>query len=151
MLRTLKAIGGLAALVALLLLLPVALYQFGGNPLPSSLPTLEDITGVLSRPDNGALFISVLTIAGWIGWATFAVSVVVEIPAQLRGIPAPHLRGLGPQQRLAAVLIAAILTLVLSPAATHASSAAAGPVLPEPPAEQTTAAVQPQEVQAVVG
>lgn len=148
MLRTLKAVGGLAALVALLLLLPVALYQFGGNPLPSSLPTLEDITGVLSRPDNGALFISVLTIAGWIGWATFAVSVVVEIPAQLRGIPAPHLRGLGPQQRLAAVLIAAILTLVLSPAATHASSAAGGPVLPEPPAEQVTAAVQPQEVQA---
>ena len=43
----------------------------------------------LTGPDDGTLFLAVLTLGAWAGWATFAVAVLVEIPAQVRGVP-PH-------------------------------------------------------------
>src|SRR5699024_9184158 len=98
--------GSALALASLIIALPILLWTLGGNPLPSSWPSMDQVTAALSRPDDGTLFIAALTIAGWIGWATFTLSVLVEIPAQVRHRPAPNLKGLGGPQRLAAILVA---------------------------------------------
>ena len=69
--------------------MPWALATLGGPPLPAHLPSLPEIGDALTSPDDGTLFLRVLLIVGWVGWALFALSVLVEIPAQLRGGPRP--------------------------------------------------------------
>jgi LysM repeat protein len=105
-------ISGLGATLLLLVLLagiPAALWVFGGgNPIPTSLPSMQEAKTALLSPDNGTLFLHALLIIGWLAWATFAFSVLVEAFAALRGVRAPHLPGLGLQQRSAAGLIALV-------------------------------------------
>src|SRR5690606_37352035 len=108
-LRGLGAVVGLAVLVAAV---PYGLWRIDGSPLPSSLPDLQDITDTLTSRDDGSFFVSVLILAGWIGWATFAVAVLVEIPAAIRGVRAPRMPALSAQQRLAAGLITAISAML---------------------------------------
>ena len=119
---------GLAALLALLGLLlgiPAALLAVAGNPLTVDLPSWR---GLLS-PDDGSLFLTVLVLVGWLAWASFALSVLVEAAATLRGRPAPHLPALHLQQRAAAGLVgAAALLFSLGGPAMASSPAAAGPV-----------------------
>ena len=96
-----RLVRGLAALIVLVLLLagiPTLLWQLGGNPLPSTVPSLDDITSALSRQENGDLVLQILAWVGWVGWASFALSVLVEIPAQLRGLHAPRLPAMQLQQ-----------------------------------------------------
>lgn len=127
---------GIAALITVLLLLvgiPAALIVVAGTPLPSDLPSLDQVTAALTAPDDGTLFLAALTWVGWIGWATFALAVLVEIPAQLRGRPTPRLPALGLQQRTAGLLIASIVALIsapglVAPLPTHAIVATAPPV-----------------------
>lgn len=116
MARTLKGLASIVVLLALLVGLPLLLAQTGGNPLPSSLPTWDEIVTSLTSRDNGEYFLGALLIVGWLGWLTFAIAVVVEIPAQLRGVRAPRLRALSFQQRAAGALIGAVLTMVVAPA-----------------------------------
>ena len=124
-----QVLTGLGALTVLLILLagaPVALIAFAGNPLPDHLPGIDEIGTALTSRDDGQLFIRVLAVAGWVGWATFLLSVLVEVPARLLRRPAPKLPGMGRQQRVAAALVGAIsLILVAGPAAAFA---APGPV-----------------------
>ncbi|ROO52588.1 LysM repeat protein [Micromonospora sp. Llam0] len=131
-----QVLTGLSALIILLILLvgaPVALLAFAGNPLPDHLPGVDEIGTALTSRDDGQLFIRALAVAGWLGWATFLLSVLVEVPARLRRRPAPKLPGMGRQQRVAAALVGSIsLILVAGPAAAYA---APGPV------EATSAAV----------
>ncbi|MDG4774168.1 LysM domain-containing protein [Solwaraspora sp. WMMD792] len=131
-----QVLTGLGALTVLLILLagaPVALIAFAGNPLPDHLPSVDEIGTALTSRDDGQLFIRVLAVVGWLGWATFLLSVLVEVPARLLRRPAPKLPGMGRQQRVAAALVGAIsLILVAGPAAAYA---APGPV------EATSAAV----------
>src|SRR5690606_2928707 len=73
---------GLAALVVLTVLVvgvPVALWVIDGSPLPSAVPAVSDVWATITSPDDGTFFLDVLVFAGWLGWATFAVSVLVEI------------------------------------------------------------------------
>ncbi|WP_326550828.1 LysM peptidoglycan-binding domain-containing protein [Micromonospora sp. NBC_01813] len=120
-----QVVTGLGALIVLLILIagaPVALIAFAGNPLPDQVPSLADIGSALTSRDDGQLFLRALAVVGWLGWATFLLSVLVEIPAQLVRRPAPKLPGLGRQQRVAAALIGSIsLILVASPAAAFAA------------------------------
>lgn len=140
MTRTRTLARGLAALGTIVLILvgiPAALWLFGGNPLPSSMPSLSDITGALSRPDDGTLFIGALTWVGWIAWASLAVSILVQALAEVRGAKAPRLPGMGWQQRRAAALTGAVAAmLTIAPAATMAGTATAAP------APTTTATTQ---------
>ena len=101
-------IGSLLLLVVLLAGVPTALVLLAGNPLP----TLEVLQRVATMPDFGGEFLigSLLPIIAWIAWALFAAGVLVELPAQIRGIRAPRLPGIVPQHS-AAVLIAAVLVL----------------------------------------
>lgn len=122
----LSLIGILTVLVAI----PAALWTFGGNPLPDHLPSIAEATARLGSPDDGALFLGILKLLGWAGWATFALSLLVQIPAQLRGLPAPRLPGLSWQQGRSAVMVgavAAMFTLIAAGSLASAPTAQAAP------------------------
>lgn len=135
--RVLTGFGALALLGVLLVGAPVALLAFAGNPLPAQVPTLGEIGTVLTSRDDGELFIRALAVVGWAGWATFALSVLVELGALVVRRPAPRLPGMGRQQRAAAALVGSVaLILVASPVA--ASAAAVATVSPTAPTAVAT-------------
>ncbi|NKS56227.1 LysM peptidoglycan-binding domain-containing protein [Rhodococcus hoagii] len=107
---------GLASLIALLALtigIPIGLWVFGSSALPAEGLSVEYFKTALSSPDDGSLFILFLLAVGWLAWATWALSVGMEILARVRGLKAPQIRGLGVQQRGASVLVGATLMLLL--------------------------------------
>lgn len=109
-----RLVAGITALVGTVTIvagMPLLLAEVAGNPLPRHVPTFEEIGTLLTSPDNGTLFLRLLSAIGWIAWATFTISVIVEIPAQLRGRRAIRLPGLGLQQRIAAVLVGAVIAV----------------------------------------
>lgn len=122
--RFLAATGATLLLAGLIIGLPLALALLAGNPLPDDLPTIEGLRTALTSPDDGTLFLAVLTVVGWIAWASFTVSVALEGYARFTLRPAPALPGLRSQQRLAAALITAVLAaLATSPTLTSADAA----------------------------
>ncbi|MFD9418182.1 LysM peptidoglycan-binding domain-containing protein [Streptomyces goshikiensis] len=143
-----KPLGGVrtaAALLRALLSLAVLLVLLGGLPVllwwAASIvgpPGLAAVSSLFTTDDSGQVFLLALAIAGWAGWALFAVSVLLEIPAQLRGRSAPQIRGLVGQRAAAALVGAALLALPTgtalaaapSPAqaTTHTTTAAAAAV-----------------------
>ncbi|SHN42704.1 LysM peptidoglycan-binding domain-containing protein [Cryptosporangium aurantiacum] len=150
--RPRQVLSGLAALLVLLGTLigvPVLLAVLGGNPLPDHVPSAAEVGNALTSPDDGTLFLRVLTVAGWLGWATFALSVLVEVPAAVLRRPAPRLPGLRAQQRIAATLIAAVALIAgsstvasaaMAPAASAAMTPAASAAM-APPAASTAGTV----------
>ncbi|MBB5869615.1 LysM repeat protein [Allocatelliglobosispora scoriae] len=109
-----RLVAGLTALVgtvAVVAGVPLLLMEVAGNPLPRHVPSFEEIGTLLTSPDNGSLFMRLLAVVAWLAWLTFSLSVLVEIPAQLRGRRAPRLPGLGFQQRLAAILVGAVIAV----------------------------------------
>ena len=125
--RTLRGLGALALLLALLIGIPVALIALGGNPLPELDALRQALTGV----DYGGrvLMGTILPLIGWAAWASFALSVVIELIAQARNVRAPQLKGLSAQQALAGGLVAAVLAIGSgAPAmAQDAPAASSGP------------------------
>jgi thiol:disulfide interchange protein len=122
---------GAAALLVLLLLvagLPVLLVVVSGNPLPDSLPAVEEVRTALTAPDDGTLLLGALTWIAWIGWAVFTASVVVDVVSRLRGVAAPRL---GPQQRAATMLVGAAAAIAIAAAAVPQAAP------PEPPTAAT--------------
>ncbi|NUS15635.1 MAG: LysM peptidoglycan-binding domain-containing protein [Streptomyces sp.] len=108
-----------AVLLVLLVGLPVLLWWATRIVGPDGIRSLDNL---LTTQDSGQTFLLALAVVGWVGWGMFALSVLVEIPAQLAGRTAPSLRFvLG--QRTAATLVGAVF-LVL-PAGTALASAAA--------------------------
>lgn len=125
--RLTAGLAALAALAGLLVGAPLALLAFAGNPLPDHVPGLSEVGRALTSRDDGQLFLRALAVLGWAGWATFALSVLVEIPARLLRLPVPRLPGLRTQQRMAATLVGSTMALLtVGTAATAASSTAAG-------------------------
>jgi nucleoid-associated protein YgaU/DNA-binding SARP family transcriptional activator len=106
--------GVLAALVltGLVAGLPVLLVVLSPSGFLTGAPTWDDVVGLLTRPDDGHLFLDALALLGWIAWASFAVSVVTEVVSAARGLPAPHLPMLGLTQAAAAALITTATVLV---------------------------------------
>lgn len=119
-LRLLRALLGLAVLAALIAGIPLVLLAVGQQP--------TDLVGgwdLLTQQDDGRLFFTVLTTIGWIGWAAFTLSALVEIGALFRGRKAKRIKGLGGMQSFAGLLIGGLVLL----APTAASAATAGPVV----------------------
>jgi hypothetical protein len=125
---------GLAALTAMLVLVvavPLVLliaWRILGPPVPS----LHELTS----PDDGTLFVRVLCLIGWAGWATFTWSVLAELLAQWRGWRLP---AFGWQRRTAAGLVTAITMMLSSPAvaAATATPVRAAPVIVAAPPHTT--------------
>ncbi|POH72520.1 bacterial transcriptional activator domain-containing protein [Arthrobacter glacialis] len=121
--RMVKSLSAALLLIILVAGIPAALIMLAGNPLPP----LEVLQGMMSQPDYGGklLFGTFFPLVAWVAWATFAFSIIIEIPAALRGIKAPQIRGLGPQQAFAAALIGAILFTATAGSLAGAPSAQA--------------------------
>lgn len=131
----------LAALVAIVIGAPALLLWLGADPLPDQVPSLDRIVEVLTSPDDGRLLMWALSIVGWLAWAVVAVSVLLELIAQLTGRSAPRVPGLGMPQRLAAVLVAAVLAALTAPGVSHAHAAYLdSPPVATAPADPTEAA-----------
>lgn len=133
LLAVLRALISLVVLAVLLAGLPMLLWWGTGVVAPAGINALGSL---LSTQDSGQVFLLVLAAAGWVGWAMFALSVLVEIPAQLRGRTAPQLKLLV-GQRAAAALVGAVLLAL--PTGT-ALAASAGPAAAAP---AVTSAVSP--------
>ncbi|MFB6677011.1 LysM peptidoglycan-binding domain-containing protein [Streptomyces sp. NPDC056390] len=115
-----RALLGLISLAGLTAGVPYLLIRVG--QLPTS---LSGSLGALTQPDDGTLFFAVLTGIGWLAWAAFTFSVLVEIIALARRRSAPRIRGLGGVQSLASLLIGGIVLLI----PTAASAATSGPAV----------------------
>jgi nucleoid-associated protein YgaU len=138
-----QAVRGLAALVVLLALcvgIPLALVALTPVSFPSGGLNVAQILAELTHRDDGTLFLAVLTIAGWLGWATFVVAVLVEIPARLRGVSPVRIRGLALQQTFAAALVTAAFTVFLVPATATASDRSSAGLAARPGRGAPTAA-----------
>ncbi|MGW6248039.1 LysM peptidoglycan-binding domain-containing protein [Streptomyces roseolus] len=107
---------------------------------------IDAFTHLLTRTDTGAAFLLALVAVGWIAWAMFIVSLLVEIPAQLRGRTAPRLPGLRLSQRAAGTLVSGILVLFAS--STLATAVPAMATVPAATAPAATTALTPDTDQA---
>ncbi|WP_157574591.1 LysM peptidoglycan-binding domain-containing protein [Jiangella muralis] len=128
-----RGLAALLGLAALTLGVPAVLWAAGGSPLPGEWPSPADVRAAAVRPDDGALFLALLVAAGWLGWGTFVLSLVVEVPAAIRGRPAPRVPGLRAQQRLVAGLVAAVATVGAGGQVASAESGVPVPWDPAPP------------------
>jgi DNA-binding SARP family transcriptional activator len=123
---------GLLALITLAAItvgLPIALYKVGGSPIPAKLPAWHLITTTLLHKDNGSLFIGAVRDVSWLAWLAFAIAVIAEAQAAIRGRQAPRLH-LSVLQGMAGRLVAVTALTFSTPAAVGlaASSAMASTV-----------------------
>ncbi|MET0931439.1 MAG: hypothetical protein ABWX74_18105, partial [Aeromicrobium sp.] len=101
-----ELLGSGFALLLLLVGLPVLLVVLAGAPpIPTSLPSPRDFAQQLSFEDLLTVLVGVL----WLTWLWFVVCVVVEVAAARRGGLARSIPLGGPLQRLARVLVGALL------------------------------------------
>jgi DNA-binding SARP family transcriptional activator len=124
----LEALIGLAALAALTIGIPLALWFLGGWPLPHGLQGPEQLGQALLRPIPDAFWVKALISLTWLYWLHFMVCLIAEAIAAARGrvalrVPAGRLN-----QAVAARLIGAILVLAPISTPLHAAAAAVPPV-----------------------
>jgi hypothetical protein len=125
-------LGGLAALLAAVVGVPLLLEAVAGSPIPTAIPAWDGVWASLIARDDGTLLLGSLKYAAWAGWALFVLSVVADVVTRVRGLPVPRL---GPQQQLATQLVGAVLALAVSvPTAMAATAAPAQPASGSQPA-----------------
>ena len=66
-----RGLMGLITLTVLAVGLPIALYRFGGSPIPSRLPAWHQVMAALLHQDNGGLFIAAVRDISWLAWLAF--------------------------------------------------------------------------------
>ncbi len=121
--RGVRAVMSLVALVLLVVGVPTLLTRLGAA-LPIDVGALAP--GAWLRADDGRALLLLLLIAAWASWAVMVASVVLEVLAVVRRVPAPALPGLALPQRWAASLVAAVLLAITSSAGVGAPAVATG-------------------------
>ncbi len=125
-------------ITALLVGMPWLLLHTTGNPIPTHLPTTDEITGWFTRPDDGTLALGAIRYAAWIVWLILAATLLIEITAAARGLTAPQLPGLRLPQLGANRLVAAAAMLFLAlPTLATVAPAWAEPTTPVATAPET--------------
>ena len=125
------AISGLAALIALALFtvgVPGGLITYVGWPLPTSIPTLDQIQLALRSGIDPNLIINTLAVVVWVIWAQLVVVLTIETAAALRGRTPRRLPVLPGLQPAVAQLVAAITLAVATLGPMRALPAAATPL-----------------------
>ena len=120
-------LAGLALLV-LVIGIPVALVILSGPPpFPTGWPTRESLT----EPIGVDTLITVLTVVVWLAWLHFVLCVVAEFANAVRGrgVPRPIPLG-GAAQRLARVLVSALIVTGIAAGQAAAGTGSSGPVEP---------------------
>lgn len=126
--RVVRGLGAALLLIALVVGIPIGLWVLGG-PVWTGPVSLNQVISTLTSPDvTGSVLLGLVKIVGWIAWLTFAIAVVIEVVAALRGRRSPHVRGLGAQQRAAAVLVGAVITMLVAAPSVAPAMAAPSPV-----------------------
>lgn len=150
--KILKGLGALALLGAAVVGLPLLFIGIGANPLPG----LAQLPDVIGRPDYGGQFFltTVFPLIGWIAWAWFTISVLIEIPAALAGVKAPRIPAFGAGQGLASILVAAVIAmgagtpaLASSPDNGDSTSISQTSTVPTADADTADAAAKPTRTQ----
>jgi DNA-binding SARP family transcriptional activator len=113
-----------ATLIAVVIGLPVVLYQFGGSPLPRHLAGWHRLASILTSRDNGTLLLAVVRDCSWLAWLLFTIAVLTELQAAARGRAAPRL-WLGGMQGGAARLVALAALTFASPSAVTLTASVA--------------------------
>lgn len=108
----LGAVGRVIATAALLGGVPFGLARFIGWPLPRH-PTWHGLQQFLVSPLTDDAIIKGLACVAWLLWALFALSVLIEVAAAIRGQPAPRLPVIAPVQAFAAALVGATVLAAL--------------------------------------
>jgi LysM repeat protein len=134
--RRLRGLGATGLLLLLVVGTPLALIATGAQPWTADFSKTQSL---LTSPDDGTLALVIIAAIAWIAWGVMTASVVVELLAQLRGLPAPHLPGLALPQRTASHLVGtAALLFIAAPVAltgfpaASTNAAAAAPLLTTP-------------------
>ncbi|MGH2356299.1 MAG: LysM peptidoglycan-binding domain-containing protein, partial [Chloroflexota bacterium] len=108
--RLARGLGALAALVLLLVGIPIALAVLVGWPLPHGLPSWNEFRSALTTSGPGdEVIVKGLAVVCWLAWATLAASVVLEVAGVIRGRGSRRVPFAGPVQALAANLVAAVV------------------------------------------
>lgn len=120
----LRGAAALAALVVLVVAVPAGLVTFVGWPLPTELPTWQQVNDAIGggHIDNWAL-VKALAVLVWLSWAHLTSSVIAETIALARGRRARCVPGPGSLQMAAANLVASatlLFTGVIRPTAAAA-------------------------------
>lgn len=89
-----RALGALVALALLLVGFPIGLAVAVGWPLPTALPTLEQIETATRSGVDPIILTKTLAIIGWLAWAQIAVATFIEAAAIARRTPAPRIPAL---------------------------------------------------------
>ena len=143
-----RGLASLALLVGLVVGVPAALLVLGGDPLPHRWD-LSGLWDLLLRPDDGTVLARLLALVGWLAWAVFTVSLVVELVnlagRRSRDVVLPGLGGVqqwSASLMLAVVALGAAAQLTSIPAATTpaATTAVTAPVVPGTPSADAAAA-----------
>lgn len=130
-----RAVLAAIALLFLIAGVPVALLLLvGPPPLPHGWPTKEG----LSQPIGIGALLTVLTFVVWLAWLHFVVCVAAEFANAVRGhgVPRPIPLG-GGSQRIARVLVSALIVTGIAAGQAVAGGGAAAPA----PSAPTTQAV----------
>ncbi|MDO5498124.1 MAG: LysM peptidoglycan-binding domain-containing protein [Propionibacteriaceae bacterium] len=139
-----RILRGLASLGLILVLVggtPALLVRIGRWPTPAALPDS------LLAPDNGVLLLVVLTVLGWVAWAGFTASVVLELVGLVRGRRLRvRLVGLGAPRSLAAGLLLSIVAMFPLGAAQAEPPGAEAPTATGPPSPAPAPIVQDRTV-----
>jgi hypothetical protein len=132
----------LAVLAGLLAGVPIGLVTQVPTVLPRSVPTGEQILGLLTSPVSDSTVITLIAVALWIVWAAFVISLGIEIVATARGVPRPRWGPIAPLQSLASWLISGLITgvLVAAPVVTLTSQPAPASATSTVPARTVTVA-----------
>ncbi|MGW2863358.1 LysM peptidoglycan-binding domain-containing protein [Streptomyces sp. NPDC001205] len=117
-LTLLRALFALATLAILVAGVPLLLLAVGH--LPGHLPTWDEATGLLGRPDDGSLLTTTITLAAWVAWLWLTIPVLLETGAVLIRRSTPRLPGMATGQRLAVFLLGSLL--LASPAAVASAA-----------------------------
>lgn len=110
--KTVTVARGIASVLVLLLVvgvLPVVLAREVGWPLPTSIPTLDQIGHAITTGGlEDATILKALAVLLWLAWANFTTALVLEGIAVARGRQARRLAGTQASQQLVARLLASI-------------------------------------------
>ena len=140
-LRALRPLLGVVLLLAALIGLPLGLLVAGHSFVPTATGPVS-LWREISTTDPVHLVLLLAVAAGLVLWASFAVSVVLEVVARAGKFPVPHISGLGGAQGLAAVLLGLIIASSASPTGTAHALTTSRP--PASRAVSTAQAVSPR-------
>lgn len=123
----------LRGLLASLMILAFAVGTPIVLPRIDGVPSFRQFTWAsLTAPDDGTLLLEVIKVLAWVFWAIFAFSVLLAIPAEIRGIRAPRIPGLalpqGAARQLVATAALAFTTIPTSHIAAVAQPVQAAPI-----------------------